>query len=109
MLTSMIDNDDDNNQTSLNLTSGSRSGSGSIDTEYYVRLYFDHFHPQWPFLFRQSFRSKHEPPVLVLATVMIGLWITGEARLQKLAWEIHSRLRAMLEAQMVWWPIEHNS
>lgn len=98
MLTSTIDND---------VTQRSDSGSsGSIDTDYYVRLYFDHFNPQWPFLFRQSFRSKHEPPVLVLATVMIGLWITGEARLQKLAWEIHSRLRAMLEAQMVSNPIK---
>jgi uncharacterized Zn finger protein (UPF0148 family) len=85
-----------NDQISLDIMT-----TWSIDTEYYVALYFDHFHPQWPFLFRQSFQSKRERPVLVLATVMIGLWITEEARLQRLSWEIHGRLHAMLEAQMV--------
>lgn len=73
----------------------------SIDTEYYASLYFTHFHPQWPFLHEQSFQYNHDPPVLVLAVVMIGLWVTGEARARRLAWKIHARLHGLLKEQMV--------
>ncbi|KAH8700609.1 hypothetical protein BGW36DRAFT_132549 [Talaromyces proteolyticus] len=75
----------------------------SIDIKYYVDLYFDYFHPFWPFIMKNSFDPKSEPRVLVLATTMIGLWITGEARLRKLAWTIHSRLHAMLLTQVSNW------
>ncbi|KAL2007887.1 hypothetical protein VTN00DRAFT_7869 [Thermoascus crustaceus] len=76
-----------------------------IDTEYYASLYFAHFHPQWPFLHEQSFRHKHDPPVLVLAVVMIGLWVTGEARARRLAWKIHARLHVLLKEQIAVWDI----
>lgn len=72
-----------------------------IDTAYYVRLYFLHFNPQWPFIHEASFRYQEEPTVLVLALVMVGLWITGEAKARRQAWKIHDRLHTLIKEQMV--------
>lgn len=72
-----------------------------IDTPYYVDLYFAHFHPQWPILHERSFQYKHDPIVLVLAVVMFGLWVTGEAKARRQAWKIHARLHTLLKEQMV--------
>ncbi|KAJ9231836.1 transcriptional regulator family: C2H2 zinc finger and Fungal Specific TF [Paecilomyces variotii] len=74
-----------------------------IDTAYYVRLYFLHFNPQWPFIHEASFRYQEEPTVLVLALVMIGLWITGEAKARRQAWKIHDRLHTLIKEQMTSW------
>lgn len=73
----------------------------AIDVDYYVCLYFVHFHPFWPFIMKTSFTPRTEPRILVLATVMIGLWVTGEDRLRKVAWTIHDHLHVMLKRQMV--------
>jgi hypothetical protein len=81
--------------------SSMHSSPASDKIEYYVSLYFDHFHPHWPFIFKKAFPTRSEPTVLVLATAMIGMWITGEARLQRQAWMIHARLHIMLESQIV--------
>ncbi|KAJ9254276.1 transcriptional regulator family: Fungal Specific TF [Paecilomyces variotii] len=74
-----------------------------IDTAYYVRLYFLHFNPQWPFIHEASFRYQEEPTVLVLALVMVGLWITGEAKARRQAWKIHDRLHTLIKEQMTSW------
>jgi hypothetical protein len=73
----------------------------TVDVQYYVDLFFVYVHPRWPFLYRESFRAESEQPVIVLAVVMFGLWITEEARLMKLAWMIHARLRNIFKTQMV--------
>lgn len=77
------------------------SWARTLDVEYYVCLYFMHFHPYWPFMMKSAFIPRKEPRMLVLATVMIGLWFTGEDRLRKLAWTIHGHLHVMLKRQMV--------
>lgn len=77
------------------------SWARTLDVEHYVSLYFMHFHPYWPFMMKAAFIPRKEPRILVLATVMIGLWFTGEDRLRKLAWTIHDHLYVMLKRQMV--------
>lgn len=73
-----------------------------IDVKYYVDLYFLHFHFQWPFVIRPFFNAETEPPIIVLAMVMIGLWMTEEARMMKLAWVLHAHLHVIFETQMVY-------
>lgn len=73
----------------------------TLDVDHYVCLYFVHFHPFWPFIMKSSFTPRKEPRILVLAIMMIGLWITGEDRLRKLAWTIHDHLHVMVKRQMV--------
>lgn len=74
-----------------------------IDTAYYIDLYLVHFNHHWPFIHEGSFQYREEPTVLVLALVMVGLWITGEARARRQAWKIHDRLHTLLKEQMVSW------
>lgn len=96
--------DERDDLTDVTSTSGidsTGSSPASNKIEYYVGLYFAHFHEQWPFIFKNSFRPRSEPRVLVLATAMIGMWITGEGRLQRQAWAIHARLHTTLESQIV--------
>ncbi|KAJ5907148.1 uncharacterized protein N7473_004064 [Penicillium subrubescens] len=48
----------------------------------YIDIYFNTFHPRWPFLHRSTFDFVKEPCVLVQSVVAIGLWVKGtqEAR-----------------------------
>ncbi|KAL4993371.1 Isochorismatase family-domain-containing protein [Aspergillus recurvatus] len=48
-------------------------------TQRWVDLYFTHFHPHWPILHRGTFDIAHEPPFLVQAVVMVGLWSSWDA------------------------------
>ncbi|KAL1884664.1 hypothetical protein Plec18167_002256 [Paecilomyces lecythidis] len=74
-----------------------------IDTAYYINLYLVHFNHHWPFIHEGSFQYREEPTVLVLALVMVGLWITGEAKARRQAWKIHDRLHTLLKEQMTSW------
>lgn len=72
-----------------------------LDANYYVELYFSHFHGQWPFLTRPQFKPETEPPILVLAMVMCACRMTEEKSLMRLAWAIHAHLQAIFVTQMV--------
>ncbi|GAD92516.1 conserved hypothetical protein [Paecilomyces variotii No. 5] len=74
-----------------------------INSAYYIHLYMAHFNPQWPFIHEGSFQYQEGPSVLVLALVMVGLWITGEAKARRQAWKIHDRLYTLLKEQMTRW------
>ncbi|OJJ03316.1 hypothetical protein ASPVEDRAFT_170685 [Aspergillus versicolor CBS 583.65] len=61
---------------SADLTASVPSSSRWIAQDY-IDIYFDEFHPIWPFLFRATFKPSEEPCVLLQSMAMMGLWIKG--------------------------------
>ena len=45
----------------------------------FLDMYFDHIHPRWPVLHRESFMSKQQPPILLRTVVTIGRLLGGAA------------------------------
>ncbi|KAJ0382621.1 hypothetical protein COL922a_012164 [Colletotrichum nupharicola] len=41
------------------------------------RVYFDHFHPQWPMLHRETFESTMQPKLLMQAVITVGIWFAS--------------------------------
>lgn len=70
-------------------------------TEHYIHLYFEAFHPSWPFIHKGSFDIRHETPFLIQSMVVIGLWATREQSAQSVAVELHSKLDLALRDQKV--------
>ncbi|KAJ0422965.1 hypothetical protein BJY00DRAFT_310566 [Aspergillus carlsbadensis] len=77
--------------------------SSADKVQHYVHLYFSHFHSHWPILHRHTFDIAHEPPFLVQAVIMVGLWVSGTASGREAALELHSKLReSILEQRFKW-------
>ncbi|KAI1140604.1 hypothetical protein F5Y05DRAFT_374157 [Hypoxylon sp. FL0543] len=47
------------------------------DREELERLYFHHFHPHWPLLDEDLFMNAPQPPELVAAVLVAGLWMVS--------------------------------
>jgi hypothetical protein len=56
----------------------------------YVEIYFEKFHPVWPFLHRATFEPSQEPPILLQSVVMMGMWMTGDEKMQRHAVKLAS-------------------
>ncbi|KAM5459102.1 hypothetical protein McanMca71_001704 [Microsporum canis] len=69
----------------------------------YVEAYFDKFHPSWPFLHRATFDPAHEPPILLQSVLMMGLWATGDQKLQYMAVDLHEKLIISIYSQRHKW------
>ena len=69
--------------------------------EHYIRLYFETFHPSWPFIHKGSFDIRRETPFLVQSMIVIGLWVTKEPSAQSAAVELHGKLDLALRDQRV--------
>ncbi|KAJ8177738.1 hypothetical protein LV157_007862 [Aspergillus fumigatus] len=67
----------------------------------YVDIYFDNFHPKWPFLHRGTFDVTKEPCVLIQSVVMIGLWIEGSKKSREAATDLHRSLSTAIRTQMI--------
>ena len=50
-----------------------------------IAVYFDKFHHHWPILHEEIIRSRRVPQVLLKTVVTIGLYLTGNAELKKMA------------------------
>ncbi|CAG8909757.1 unnamed protein product [Penicillium egyptiacum] len=72
-------------------------------TEQYIRLYFETFHPSWPFIHKGTFEIRQETPLLVQSMVVIGLWATREQSAQSAAVELHGKLDLALRDQKEKW------
>ncbi|KAJ5970324.1 uncharacterized protein N7479_000242 [Penicillium vulpinum] len=72
-------------------------------TEQYIRLYFEAFHPSWPFIHKAIFDIRHETPFLVQSMVVIGLWATRKQSAQSAAVELHGKLDLALRDQQEKW------
>ncbi|KAL2787200.1 hypothetical protein BJX66DRAFT_17231 [Aspergillus keveii] len=77
--------------------------SSADKIQHYVHLYFSHFHSHWPILHRHTFDIAHEPPFLVQAVIMVGLWVSGTASGREAAIELHLKLgQSILEQRSKW-------
>ncbi|KAF4814400.1 Anthrone oxygenase encC [Colletotrichum siamense] len=56
------------------------------------RVYFDHFHPQWPMLHRETFESTMQPKLLMQAVITVGLWFASAPGSRDLAIRFHDHL-----------------
>ncbi|CAG8334358.1 unnamed protein product [Penicillium nalgiovense] len=77
--------------------------------DHYIHLYFAHFHQHWPILHRQTFSVPDEPPLLLQAVLMIGLWVSGSPAARQNARNLHSKLGLAISAQRDNWgrlPVE---
>ncbi|KAL4977919.1 hypothetical protein BDW66DRAFT_131324 [Aspergillus desertorum] len=82
------------------------ASANSVDrakTQHWVDLYFTHFHPHWPILHRGTFDIAHEPPFLVQAVVMVGLWISETPRGKRAATELYDQLGLSILQQRSNW------
>ena len=67
-----------------------------------IELYFEQFHPQWPFLHRATFGAVHEPPLLVYSVVMVGFWVRGDSSSRAAALGLHEMIGRTIWQQRVW-------
>jgi hypothetical protein len=67
----------------------------------YIDIYFNVFHPVWPFLHQGTFDLTREPCILVQSMVMIGLWIKGGQDERNAAIDLHHKLCSAIHTQMV--------
>ncbi|CAG8125074.1 unnamed protein product [Penicillium nalgiovense] len=75
----------------------------------YIDIYFNSFHPEWPFLHRGTFDFAKEPCVLVQSVVAIGLWVKGTQEARDASVQLHARLCSAFYAQMDQWCISNSS
>ncbi|KAJ5261184.1 hypothetical protein N7478_011779 [Penicillium angulare] len=73
------------------------------EVKHYVELYFSHFHQHWPILHHATFSIPDEPPLLVQAVMIIGLWVSDKPSAQQAAVDLHDRLGFCIRDQMVEW------
>jgi hypothetical protein len=69
--------------------------------DQYINLYFEKFHPRWPFIHKGSFDAKRETPLLVQSMVVLGMWASGEESARSAAVDIHHNLDSAVRAQKV--------
>ncbi|KAJ5254164.1 hypothetical protein N7524_011344 [Penicillium chrysogenum] len=75
----------------------------------YIDIYFNSFHPEWPFLHRGTFDFAKEPCVLVQSVVALGLWVKGTQEARAASIQLHDRLCSAFYAQMDQWCISNSS
>ncbi|KOC13563.1 hypothetical protein AFLA70_93g002911 [Aspergillus flavus AF70] len=78
---------------------GSFPSAGSWKKQCFVDLYFEKFHPYWPFIHRGSFNWFNETPLLAQSVMVIGLWLSGERSAQSAALDLHKTLGLAIRQQ----------
>jgi hypothetical protein len=73
----------------------------TAQTKHYIDLYFEHFHPHWPILHRATFSIPDEPPLLLQAVLMIGLWVSEKPSARQAAVDLHKKLGLWIREQRV--------
>jgi hypothetical protein len=73
----------------------------TAQTKHYVNLYFAHFHSHWPILHRATFSIPDEPPLLLQAVLMIGLWVSDKPSVRQAAVDLHQKLGLWIREQRV--------
>ncbi|GKZ39481.1 hypothetical protein AbraIFM66950_000389 [Aspergillus brasiliensis] len=75
--------------------------------DQFVKLFFELFHPHWPFVHRGTFRIRHEIPMLVQSMVVLGLWASGERSARCAAVELHEQLNSAILQQKEKWDVSN--
>ena len=78
------------------------SSSSRWVAQDFIDIYFAEFHPDWPILFRATFKPSEEPCVLLQSMAMIGLWIKGDQVARDTAMTFHHKLVSAIQTQRVW-------
>ncbi|EIT75863.1 hypothetical protein AO1008_02385 [Aspergillus oryzae 100-8] len=81
----------------------SSPSAGSWKKQCFVDLYFEKFHPYWPFIHRGSFNGFNETPLLAQSVMVIGLWLSGERSAQSAALDLHKTLGLAIRQQKEVW------
>ncbi|KAJ5186724.1 hypothetical protein N7449_011488 [Penicillium cf. viridicatum] len=75
----------------------------------YIDIYFDTFHPAWPFLHRSTFNVAKDPCVLVQSIVAMGLWVNGSREARDASIRLHGRLCSAFHAQIDQWCVANSN
>ncbi|PYH29024.1 Zn(II)2Cys6 transcription factor [Aspergillus neoniger CBS 115656] len=74
----------------------------SDQEKHFISIYFNTFHPRWPFVHRGSF-SDHEAPLLIKSMLVLGLWLSKERKAQAKAIDLHNVLGSAIRQQTEAW------
>ncbi|KAL4950114.1 C6 and C2H2 transcription factor [Aspergillus filifer] len=85
------------------------SGTSTWIGQEFVNIYFNEFHPTWPFLHRATFDYTREPCVLIQSVLMIGLWVKGDPTSRERAMAFHTKVLTAIQAQKSRWYIPESS
>lgn len=72
----------------------------SDQEKHFISIYFNTFHPRWPFVHRGSF-NDHEAPLLIKSMLVIGLWLSKERKARSKAIDLHNVLGSAIRQQTV--------
>ncbi|RAL10934.1 Zn(II)2Cys6 transcription factor [Aspergillus homomorphus CBS 101889] len=75
----------------------------------FIDIYFNDFHPVWPFLHRGTFNLPKEPCILLQSMLMIGLWIKGDREARNTAMNLHQRLLSAIQVQKDQWYVAEST
>ncbi|KAE8367559.1 hypothetical protein BDV27DRAFT_169488 [Aspergillus caelatus] len=71
----------------------------------FLDLYFEKFHPYWLLVHRGSFNEDIDPPLLVQAMVVIGMWMSDEPNARSAAIDLHNTLASAISQQREEWDV----
>ncbi|KAL3478847.1 hypothetical protein BJX99DRAFT_223540 [Aspergillus californicus] len=71
--------------------------------QHSIAMYFERFHPYWPFVHMASFNYARENPLLIQSLVVIGLWSSGEKNARSAAIQLHNVLGSAISQQREKW------
>ncbi|GKZ82329.1 hypothetical protein AnigIFM56816_007141 [Aspergillus niger] len=74
----------------------------SDQESHYLGIYFNIFHPRWPFVHQGSF-GNHEAPLLVKSMLVLGLWMSKQRKAQSKAIDLHNVLGLAIRQQTDAW------
>ncbi|KAL4928475.1 uncharacterized protein BDV17DRAFT_282030 [Aspergillus undulatus] len=79
--------------------------TSSEKIQRFLKLYFEFFHPHWPFIHHPSFKinRSHETPLLVQSMVLIGMWVMKAPSTRSAAIDLHMTLRSAIHEQREKW------
>lgn len=72
----------------------------SDQESHFIGIYFNEFHPRWPFVHKGSF-GDHEAPLLVKSMLVLGLWMSKQRKYQSKAIDLHNVLGSAIRQQTV--------
>ncbi|KAL4916363.1 hypothetical protein BDW62DRAFT_186567 [Aspergillus aurantiobrunneus] len=71
--------------------------------QHFVKLYFELFHPHWPFIHQGSFHQSNESPLLVQSMVVLAMWATNVRSVESAAIDLHRTLDSAIQEQREKW------
>ncbi|KAL4800403.1 hypothetical protein BDV19DRAFT_352931 [Aspergillus venezuelensis] len=79
--------------------------TGPEKVQRFLKLYFELFHPHWPFIHQPSFfkNQSYEKPLLVQSMIVIGMWVANVRSMRSAAVELYTTLNSAIYEQRKGW------